>query len=148
MKLRFLAITLICATALILSGCSKDDEEPEEPVFDNTSLVGTWNCTYQKWIEDGETWDATYAADGSYYIRFNEDFTGNMDSGRDQLMEFGGHYDFTWSVSGNRIVVEIDNWEENDYWTVKKLSDKELELYWEDWEVDYNITCRFVKKIN
>lgn len=136
---------ILCTTTLAgFVGCSDD----EDKTFDQTSLVGTWYCTYQKWVEDGESWDATYNADGSYYICFDDDSTGYLDSGDDQLLELGGYYSFTYSISGNRIIVMLNNSsrEFEDDWTIKSLSDTALELYWAD--KDYNITCKFVKKAN
>jgi len=125
--------------------CSEDDDDDDVKVKPK-SLVGYWQCTYQKWEEDGDVEETTYNdAEGQYYyICFEEGFTGYMNSGRDELMELGGNYSFSWTVSGNKIVAEI-NYREDwiAEWRVNAISNNTLELYWKD--DDYNITCKFKK---
>lgn len=131
----FLLSILFCATFV---ACSDDDHEEVAP----NSLSGYWHCTNQKWIEDGETEQRTYTDNDPYYICFEDDFTGYMNSGNDQLLELMGYYSFTWSVSGNKIKVKLKNdW--YDTWQIKAITDDTLELCWKDEEL--SITCRFKK---
>lgn len=138
---KFFAFLLCAATLAGFAGCSDGDENSAGTAL----LPGVWYCTYQKWTEDGKTWDASYTASGTYYIRFSTDGTGNLSSGPDELMELGGYYDFTWSVSGKTIHVLLSkgNNEFEDVWEIKKLTEDELTLCWSD--SGYSITCNFVK---
>lgn len=133
---------LIIAVLLSISFVSCDDDDDVDVT--KKSLVGYWVCTSQKWVEDGESWSSNYDEDDDYYICFDDDFTGYMDSGYDELMEKGGYYSFVWSISGNNILITFTKSGSTDKWQVKAISDKNLELYWKD--EDYNITCKFRKE--
>lgn len=143
----FKFILLAASLIMILAGCGNSDDEVSDDSGNSSDdgnievsskdLIGYWKCTYQQWIEAGDKWSSTYNEEDQYYICFNEDFTGDLDSEGDQLMEVMGHEYFTWSISGNKI-----NTKQHE-WTVKKLTENELVLYWEDGA--YNITCNFVK---
>lgn len=131
----FLLSILLCTP---FASCSDDDHGEVSPV----SLSGYWHCTHQKWIEDGETMEKTYTDKDNYYICFEDDFTGYMDSGSDQLLELMGYYSFTWSVSGNTIKVKLDSdW--YDTWQILEITDDTLTLRWKD--DDLSITCKFEK---
>ena len=138
---------ILCCAALIgaSAGCTDDKDDG----VDANLLVGKWHCTYQKWVEKGEEWDASYNAnDGNYYIRFNGDGSGELDSGIDELLELGGYYEFTWSVSGNTIHAQVAKPGNNpfeDIWQIKQLSEGDLTLYWESDSGSYHITCNLVK---
>lgn len=102
-------------------------------------LIGHWQCVSQKWVEAGETSQSSYdVAEDEYYIQFNEDFTGQLDSGEDELMEIMHLQEFSWSVSNGIISFGTSK---TDKWYIKEFSQDSMTLYWVDGE--YNITCVF-----
>lgn len=122
------------------------EEKPQVPsdvtdVTTEKNLVGHWRCYHQKWVENGDQWKSSYDINkDEYYVQFNADKTGVMDSGEDQLMEIMGKQTFTWSVKNGCIIFDntyIDNW------YIKDFSENEMTLYWED--KGYNITSKFKK---
>lgn len=153
--IRFFRLILVIATLPLWMACGSDDDviDPNKPTPDNPDpdkpvevvdvsaedLVGHWQCVTQKWIEAGEETQSSYdIAKDEYYIQFNDDMTGVLDSGKDQLMEIFRMQSFTWSVS--KGVISFGK-SETDKWYVKELSDDKMTLYWVDGE--YNITCEF-----
>lgn len=144
---KYFRFMLLVASLIVTIGCSKNEDnisdnsdhstDDEEIDVSSDALIGYWKCTYQQWKEAGEEWHSTYDDTDQYYICFNDDFTGYLDSEEDQLMEVMGYEKFSWSVAGNKIITQQHKWQ------VKKLSENELVLYWEDGE--YNITCNFIK---
>lgn len=124
---------------------NQDDPDPDNPIevvdISAEDLVGHWQCITQKWIEAGEKTQSSYdITKDEYYIQFNDDMTGVLDSGEDQLMEIMGKQTFTWSVSKGIITFGKS---ETDKWYIKEFSDNKMTLYWVDGE--YNITCEFKK---
>lgn len=121
------------------------EEQPQAPSeeidISEKNLVGHWRCVNQKWVEDGEQWESSYdISKDEYYVQFNADRSGIMNSGKDQLMEIMGKQTFTWSVKKGCIIFDntyIDNW------YIKDFSENEMTLYWED--RGYNITSKFKK---
>lgn len=141
MKWAIACMMALCASVTLMS-CSDDDGKVDVSAGE---IAGHWICVYQHWVDWGDVYDADYEPDGEYYITLNEDGTGELDSGSDQLMEIWGFMRFTWTVQGNRLLLfdERDWIEEEEVFEVKRLTDNELELCWDDGEVV--ITCRFVR---
>lgn len=147
--IQLLVFTLFVVISSILTACSSgndaDLENPEEKnpieVKDILAkdLIGHWQCVTQKWVESGDEWQSSYdTKKDDYYIEFNENFTGVLDSGDDQLMEIMNMYTFTWSISKGVISYGTSV---TDKWYIKEFSKNEMTLYWADGE--YNITCKF-----
>ena len=103
-------------------------------------LIGKWICYNQQWTEGSETWQKSYTSD-DYYIELHSDYTGELSSGSDELMEIGRYHTFTWHLNGDKIVANV--YLEPDEWKVVSLTDSQMTLYWQD--EDYSIVCKFNK---
>lgn len=147
--IQLLAFTLFTVMSSMLAACSSENDlDSENPEQENPieakdvsakDLIGHWQCTIQKWIEAGDEWQSSYdIKKDEYYIEFNEDFTGMLDSGNDQLMEIMNMHTFTWSISKGVISFGTSS---TDKWYIKEFSENDMTLYWVDGE--YNITCKF-----
>ncbi len=149
MKKEYFYMLLLIIVSAFNQSCGNDDDittEKGKVSFTPESLVGHWFCIYQKWDDNGHIWDSNYKMNSDYYIIFRDDFTGCTHAGREELMEWGGSRNFSWSVPDKGIIYfkEFD-----ERWIVKSISDNELELFWEDIEDNgewYRITCKFQKK--
>lgn len=131
----------------ICVGCSSEDESgsdssgsKDEIEVTSNDLIGYWRCIYQQWVEAGDEWHVSYESN-EYYIQFNNDFTGSVSSGDDQLMEIMGKHNFTWAVSGSKLALNLDRSSIADEYVIKEFAGNEMTLYWSDGE--YNITCKF-----
>lgn len=128
----------------------KDDDkgngnsEPQESVI--SKIAGTWYCTSQLWEEDKEF--SEYKPSRDYSIVLDDDFTGYMISGSDELFQIyiGGHpVPFGWRIitndKTNYLYVDIEGgWE----YRIIKLTANRLTMAKLD-EV-YDIVCEFVKQ--
>ena len=80
-------LTVLMGTFLIVSCSSDDDEDGGSVENASAMLVGSWACIYQEWSEPGDVWSSTYDPSSKYFIQLNEDMSGYMTSGSDQLFE-------------------------------------------------------------
>ena len=89
-----LCMLLLCATALMWGGCSKDDNEPEPDLRgDAAALVGTWQTMTHQWTsyENGKKTDSAtdkddwftleLTSDGQYHWREEGDVLSSSDDG-------------------------------------------------------------------
>ncbi len=136
MRSNFFLTVISLALITVCVSCSSDDDDVSSNV-DN--LTGTWICYEQTWHEDGKTWSKSYSGN-DYYIVFNNNNSGSMNSGSDELMEIGRSHSFTYTFTGNNIISDIYG---ETIWMVVSLSDKQLTLKWED--EGYWIECKFKK---
>ena len=142
------SLTLLSAFLFIgFTSCSDDDDGPS---FSKEEIEGYWELTHQQWIEtiDGETdtYDEVYTPSDDYFVYFDESGIGYMDSGSDQIMEVYGYYEFTYSLSGNKINVDFEN-RSSVVWTIESVGDDTLTLSWID-KADWGtlkIVCQFQK---
>lgn len=117
-----------------------DNQEIEVVDVSAEDLFGHWYCISQKWDEAGSIRQASYdIIKDEYYINFEDDFTGQLRSGEDLLMEIS-QQDFDWSVSNGIISLGKSKTEK---WYIKEFSENSLTLYWFD--KGYNITCKFIR---
>ena len=113
---------------------------------DIVNLIGTWYCTFQEWTADGETDSKTYEPSSKYSMIFNEDGSGYMQSGGDELFEIGcsrGQYFkyYTYN-SGKDSWIHTDVYGGQDYY-VNYISKQSLTMTWTD--RGYTIKCEFTK---
>ena len=147
-SLFFTMLLTVLMSSLVVTSCSSDDDEDGGSVDNATSLiVGSWACVYQEWTEDGETWSSSYEPSSKYFIQLNEDKSGYMISGSDQLFEImtsGKKKYFSWVIKEkggrNYLVTDIYGGEE---YQINKLNSNSLEMTWED--EGYRIYCKFEK---
>ena len=156
--MRLLMFMLFVAMSQAWVSCSSEEDEfdPDDPnkgggstpveVTDVSAedIVGHWQCYYQKWVEAGEEWESSYdIAKDEYYIRFNEDKTGSLGSGDDELMEIMFMNSFEWYVSEGVIYFGTSD---SDQWYIQEFTGDEMTLCWIDGE--YSITCKFKRYNN
>jgi len=143
MKKSILFVVISLALITMCVSCGSDDDNSSsssvEELVQSGNLTGTWVCYEQTWHEDGETESRSYSGN-NYYIIFNKDNTGNMNSGSDELMEIGRSHSFRYTLSGNKIISDIYG---ETIWTIVALSNKQLTLKWVDG--NYWIECKFKK---
>ena len=132
----FFTVISVALIAVCVS-CGGDDDQSSSPSVEN--LTGTWICYQQIWHEKGETESSSYTGN-NYYIVFNKDNTGSINSGSEELMEVRGSRSFKYTLSGNKIVSSLY---EETIWTIVALSDKQLTLRWVDG--NFWIECKFRK---
>ncbi len=100
-------IAFVATFAILFAGCEKDDE---------FSIVGTWNVDKLKISNSGELITETSAA-GT--LTFNTDESGTF-----ELVGYSGIGDFTWSLTGNILVISgIGEGVDGNYTLVEKEDD-------------------------
>ncbi|MBO5592611.1 MAG: hypothetical protein J5913_06575 [Prevotella sp.] len=137
-KNMFFTVISMALIAMCVS-CGSDDDNENRSSSNAENLIGTWICYEQIWHENGKIESSSYSG-SNYYIVFNTNNTGNMNSGSDELMEIGRGHSFSYTLSGNKIVTDIYG---ETIWEVVSLNDKWLTLKWEDG--GYWIECKFKK---
>lgn len=134
------------------SSCSKsdDDDSEEQSQVINKDIIGVWYCTFQQKSQDGDTWSFTYEPSSEYMMAFEDDGTGYMKSGKDELFEIGTHgiKNFNWygyRKSGKNMI-HTDVYDGQDY-EITSISSSSLTLTWREPnpDNDYTIVCTFVK---
>ena len=143
----FTMLLTVLMSSLVVTSCSSDDEDRGSIDKATLLIVGSWACVYQEWTEAGETWSSSYEPSSKYFIQLNEDKSGYMISGSDQLFEIktsGMKKNFSWVIKEkngrNFLVTDIYSGEE---YQINKLNSKSLEMTWID--EDYRIYCKFEK---
>ncbi|MBQ0064123.1 MAG: hypothetical protein KBS94_08950 [Prevotella sp.] len=112
-------------------------------------VVGVWYCTFQQWTEDGDTWSSTYEPSSEYMMAFEEDGTGYMKSGKDELFEIGTHGIANFNWYGYRKSGK--NWIHEDYrnhdYEITSISSSSLTLTWRapNSAYGYTIVGKFIK---
>ncbi|MEZ0450717.1 lipocalin family protein [Sphingobacterium thalpophilum] len=125
MKQRISAfLTAICLLLMIATGCSKDNDLPDQPDQD---IVGKWQL--EKYVTQqtpGET--DTYIGKDGEWAEFKKDGTGTQ-----RWDEGGGKFDlepFTWKISGSKLTItdDLDDEEgaDQEEFTIVKLTKQEL----------------------
>jgi len=127
----------LCLCAL--TSCSNDDDDNGKVAITAKNVVGTWICYEQKWVEENHV--SRYSNE-SYYIIFNDDYTGEMDSDSDELFEIMGGCSFSWNILDNKICANIYG---EELWTIESLTNSQMTLKWTD-EGYLTIICKFKKK--
>lgn len=152
-KKSILAMMMALVTILGFVSCSSDDEINNV----NEKIVGVWYCVYQQWTEKGpnraeDTESETYEPSSKYMMAFEEDGTGYMNSGSDELFEIGCHgspKSFNWNVylKDKKNWIHTDVYGGQDY-EITNLSSTSLTMKWSDYEDGdvYIIECKFIKK--
>lgn len=158
MKLfKFLGITLMMTLCAGFISCSDDDEEESTPAYSADALVGEWWMTCEEytesWSDEVDVFNCTPSEE--YRIIFNSDKSGLLESGSNQIMEHGGHYNFTWNISGDKIVAwMIYNYPSSSgatgyeaTWQIISLTGDELVLKKTDIEGDdsWSWTSHFIR---
>lgn len=143
----FTMLLTVLMSSLVITSCSSDDEDGGSVDNATSLIVGSWACVYQEWSEDGEMWSSTYEPSSAYFIQLDENMTGYMVSGSDQLFEImtsGKKKYFSWVIKEkggrNYLVTDIYGGEE---YQINKLNSNSLEMTWED--EGYRIYCKFEK---
>lgn len=134
------------------SSCSKsdDDDSEEQSQVINKDIIGVWYCTFQQKSQDGDTWSFTYEPSSEYMMAFEDDGTGYMKSGKDELLEIGTHgiKNFNWYSyrKGGKNWIHTDVYDGQDY-EVTSVSSSSLTLTWREPNPanDYTIICKFIK---
>ena len=148
----FALMSVLLFTATGFASCSNDDDDDtggqQESV--NKDIVGVWYCTFQQKMEDGDTWSFTYEPSSEYMMAFEDDGTGYMKSGRDELFEIGTHgiENFNWYSyrKGGKNMIHTDVYEGQDY-EITSVSSSSLTLTWRapDSAYGYTIVGKFLK---
>ena len=122
---------LFCATALIVSSCSKDDDNP--PV-DTANLIGKWEL--YKAYEDGE-WDNEFG-EGIDIFRFEFRSDGVC-----RVTDDDGTNDLRYRLEGTTLYIYQEQYPDDaDKARIEKLTASELELAYDD------NTKEYYKRIN
>lgn len=150
----FALMSGLLLTVIGLASCSSDDDDETggQQGSINMDVVGVWYCTFQQWTEDGDTWSSTYEPSSKYMMAFEEDGTGYMKSGSDELFEIGTHgieENFNWYAfrKGGKYWIHEDN--RNHDFEITSVSSSSLTLTWRapDSAYGYTIVGKF-KKMN
>lgn len=113
------------------TACSDDDDNEGGGNIDN--LIGKWTLVKDVWVEDGESGVDEYEP-GEDVLCFREDGTGYAG-------ESVWTVDFDYTVSGNKLRIELDEYDPEPWIaTIKSLSAEQLVLVEEgyDEEDDYS----------
>lgn len=135
---RFLLL-LFCATALIVSGCSKDDDNP--PV-DTANLIGKWEL--YKAYEDGE-WDDEFG-EGIDIFRFEFRSDGVC-----RMTDDDGTNDLRYRLEGTTLYIYEENEDPYDAEKarIEKLTASEQVLAYDYTEDGHKYTDKeYYKRIN
>jgi hypothetical protein len=112
---RFLFFSFI-ATATTFTACKKESGKSNEE-----KIVGKWSAEaiYSNYYSEGVSLKDTALAPEGAYMQFNSDKT---------LVSFGEGESATgtWSISDNKLTIGA---EVSEIYDIKKLTDKELDLY-------------------
>lgn len=147
----FALMSVLLFTATGFASCSSDDDDETggQQGSVNKNVVGVWYCTFQQWTEDGDTWSSTYEPSSEYMMAFEDDGTGYMKSGGDELFEIStqGIKNFNWysyRKSGKNWIHE--DYRNHDY-EVTSVSSSSLTLTWRepDSAYGYTIVGKFIK---
>ena len=129
-KFSYLVSCLMVMTLCVgFASCSEDDETKGNGEIKSSSLVGTWQCTWnkgylheQEFEEDYEEWDEAIT---DLVVTFNSNGTGVFE-------EDGYSEPFTWVIAGNKLTMYSNEYDDEgtnaDYWCPVKLFD-EFSLY-------------------
>lgn len=152
----FIVMAMMMFFATGLSSCSNSDsddeyesKEGEQSKDINKDVVGVWYCTFQQKSQYGDTWSFTYEPSSEYMMAFEDDGTGYMKSGKDELFEISTHGVANFNWYGYRKSGK--NWIHEDYrnhdYEVTSVSSSSLTLTWRepDPDNDYTIICKFIK---
>ena len=148
----FALMSVLLFTAIGFASCSSDDDDETggQQGSVNKDVVGVWYCTFQQKTEDGDTWSFTYEPSSEYMMAFEDDGTGYMKSGRNELFEIGTHgiKNFNWygyRKSGKNMI-HTDVYEGQDY-EITSVSSSSLTLTWRDPDSAYGYTIvgKFIK---
>lgn len=153
MKLfKFLGITLMMTLCTGFTSCSDDDDDENAPAYSAEALVGEWWMTREdyteSWSDEVDTFNCTPTEE--YRIIFNSDKSGLLESGSHEIMEHGGRYNFTWNISGDKIILMMSQGSGTyEYtWQIISLTGDELVLKKTDTEgnVDWSWTSYFIRQ--
>lgn len=141
----FALMAALLSTAAVFTSCSSDDDDTGGQLESvNKNVVGVWYCTFQQWTEDGDTWSQTYEPSSQYVMTFDDDGTGYMQCGGDELFEIGCHKieNYHWHVyrkyGKNWIQTDVRN-RAHDY-EITHISSTDLTLTWHAPESQYGYT--------
>lgn len=123
---------LVCAIALCagFSACTK---------IGNAKLAGTWNSSTCSWTEDGESGTDDITGELTFVFFEDGDFIvyNHVDNER-----LEGEY----RLNGKKLSMTIDG--ETETVQIKKLTDTELDIYYEEPDEDYSVLIKFLKETN
>ena len=124
-NLKFLSFMLFAIMSVSLISCGDDDE-----IGGRDTLVGKWQCTwsegYEKYANNPE-YNDEWNEEGDFTVTFNEDGTVVADAGK-------------WKLEGDKLTIIYaydDDSEDNEVYTVLKLTDSELILESSEKDSDY-----------
>ena len=143
-------LLLFCATALILCGCSKDDERGGG-IIDARDLIGKWEL-YMEYDADYGEWDDEFGEEAGCIVinEYHEDGSGFWTES-DYPSHILRYVPFTYKVDGNMLRLYYDDRgvEEVEEARIEKLTASELVLAY-DYEIDgKNYTDKgYYKRIN
>ncbi|WP_104384533.1 lipocalin family protein [Sphingobacterium sp. HMA12] len=122
-KVQFLTITL-CLFLLLFTGCSKDNEGLDgDAEQTEKNIIGKWDLEkYVSQLVPGET--DTYVGKAGEWAEFKKDGTGSQ-----RWDDGDGRFDlepFTWKVKDNKLIFKEDRDDEEEAFTILKLTNHEL----------------------
>ena len=126
-NLKFLSFMLFAIMSVSLISCGDDDE-----IVGRDTLVCKWQCTwsegYEKYANNPE-YNDEWNEEGDFTVTFNEDGTvvADGDTGK-------------WKLEGDKLTIIYaydDDSEDNEVYTVLKLTDSELILESSEKDSDY-----------
>ena len=126
-NLKFLSFMLFAIMSVSLISCGDDDE-----IGGRDTLVGKWQCTWSQGYENyanNPEYNDEWNEEGDFTVTFNEDGTvvADGDTGK-------------WKLEGDKLTIIYaydDDSEDNEVYTVLKLTDSELILESSEKDSDY-----------
>lgn len=142
-ELKFWLSCMMMALCIGFTACDDDDEGIDGDA--STLILGTWEAYWDKgytiYHGEKETWDERITDEGSYtFKKGGYGFVTEYDTNESE--------EITWSISGNKLKIELVKYNEIDEFVIKTLNSNTLIFidYEKDEDGEYYDEVTFKKK--